>query len=94
MASHEIKCINKLDRSNIHERILHIGGLNPNNSRWKITQEAAIEGIENNTWSFYVKQGINKVDVIIATSAAGYRYLKTKNDSTESNNLLSLPECP
>ena len=40
----EIKCINKANRFNPHERILNIGGLNPNNTRWKISQQRAIEG--------------------------------------------------
>jgi hypothetical protein len=34
------------------------------------------------------------VDVIVSKSAAGHKYLKTKNDGEQPNNLLSLPECP
>lgn len=92
--SHEIRCINKSDRINIHERIVNIGGINEDRKRWKISQSEAIAAIESNKWQFYVGQGVNKVDVIIAVSATGYKYLKTKNDTTTSNNLLSLPECP
>lgn len=90
----EIRCIIKSDRTNIHERIVNIGGINADGNRWKISQKDAIEAIEANKWQFYVGQGMNKVDVIIAVSAAGYKYLKTKNDTTTTNNLLSLPECP
>lgn len=93
-SSHEIRCINKSDRTNIHERIVNIGGINADGTRWKISQGEAISAIESNKWLFYVGQGSNKVDVIIAVSGAGYKYLKTKNDTTTSNNLLSLPECP
>lgn len=92
--SHEIRCINKSDRTNIHERIVNIGGINQDGTRWKISQSDAIAGIEANNWQFFVGQRINKVIVIIAVSAAGYKYLKTKNDTTTSNNLLKLPECP
>ncbi|WP_269225671.1 DUF3892 domain-containing protein [Flavobacterium eburneipallidum] len=92
--SHEIRCINKSDRTNIHERIVNIGGINEDRTRWKISQSDAIAAIEANKWQFYVGQGVNKVDVIISESAAGYKYLKTKNDTTTSNNLLNLPECP
>lgn len=93
-SSHEIRCINKSDRTNIHERIVNIGGVKTDGNRWKISEKEAISAIEANKWQFYVGQGVNKVDVIIAESAAGYKYLKTKNDTTTTNNLLSLPECP
>ncbi len=90
----QIQCINKSDRYNPHERILKIGGLNPDKTQWKLTQEAAIAGIEAGQWDFYVSVGGNTVDVIIATSAHGHKYLKTTADGEHPNNLLSLPECP
>lgn len=62
-------------------------------NRWKISQQEAISAIETNKWQVCVCQGVNKVDVIVAESAAGYKYSKTKNDTTTTNNLLSLPEC-
>lgn len=92
--SHEIKCINKTDRPNIHERITHIGGFNSDGKRWKITQKEAIEGVKSKTWSFYVIHDNRTVAVIIAISQYGNEYLKTEADRTEINNLLSLPECP
>lgn len=92
--SHEIKCINKSDRTNIHERIINIGGINGDGTRWKIREEEAIKGIENGTWTFYVSNGVSRVNVIIAKSPTGNKYLKTEADNSTSNNLLSLPECP
>ena len=95
MASvHEVKCINKSDRYNPHERILSIGGLNPDGSRWKLSQEAAITGIEEGKWLFYVMKNAKRVNVIVAISAYGHKYLKTVADGEHPNNLLSLPECP
>jgi hypothetical protein len=48
MASpHQVRYINKSDRFNPHERILNIGGKNGYSSRWKLSQQAAINGIEN-----------------------------------------------
>ena len=89
----QIQCINKSNRFSPHERILYIGGLNPNGTRWKIPLGRAIQGIEQGKWQFYVRVGLVSIDVMIATHN-GYKYIKTVNDAIEPNNLLSLPECP
>jgi hypothetical protein len=90
----EIKCINKTDRYNAHERISHVGGINPDGGRWKLTQEAAILGIESGKYAFTVTAGGRTVDVIVAESRFGNKYLKTVADGEQPDNLLSLPECP
>lgn len=94
MASrHEIKCVNKTDRFNPHERIKAIGGVYPNGSPWKIPQEHAIASIEKGVHQFYVRVGYDEVDVVVAVSRFGNKYLKTTADGDEPNNLLSLYEC-
>lgn len=90
----EIKCINKSDRSNAHERIKNVGGVNPNGTRWKLSEAEAITGIKAGQWTFWTQAGGKRVKVVIAKSAAGNEYLKTEADGVQPNNLLSLPECP
>ena len=88
-----IQCINKSDRMRAHERIKFIGGINPDGTRWKLSLDRAIQGIESGQWRFSVSVNNDTVWVIVATSASGHKYLKTQSDGDQPNNLLSLPEC-
>jgi len=90
-----MECINKADRQNPHERILEVGGRNPNGTRWLLSQAEAISGIKSGKWCFYVQLGrLPPVDVVVARSRYGHEYLRTASDSEFSNNLLALSECP
>jgi len=59
-----------------------------------LSQADAIQGIDDGRWAFYVERPAGDVvDVVVAMSAYGNRYLKTTADGDMPNNLLSLPEC-
>ena len=90
-----VSCINKTDRTNPHERIQNIGGVNPDGTRWKLSETAAIAGMKQSKWEFYVERPAgHRVNVVIAVSSYGNEYLKTEADGERPDNLLALPECP
>ncbi len=90
----EILCVNKSNRFNPHERILNIGGVGAGGTHWKLSQTEAIHCIIKDTYLYYVKRGRDRVNVVIATSPYGYKYLKTTADGEQPDHLLGLPECP
>ncbi|MBV9863042.1 MAG: DUF3892 domain-containing protein [Alphaproteobacteria bacterium] len=91
---YQITCINQSDRLNHHERIRDIGGINADGSRWKISHDAAIEGIETRQWCFFISRAGRDFEVLVAMSKYGRRYLKTAEDRLHPESLLALPECP
>jgi hypothetical protein len=92
--AHRVTCINKTDRPDPHERIRRIGGTNPDGGAWRLSLADAIAGIESRKWSFYVERPTgDRVDVVVAVSRFGNKYLKTTADGDQPNNLLALPEC-
>ena len=95
MPDHEITCVQKADRTEVHEKIRTIGGIDPaDGKRWKLSQGEAIMAIETGKARFYVSAAGKAVPVVVGKSAWGTKYLKTASDREQPNGLLSLPECP
>ncbi|MGF6736183.1 hypothetical protein OKW50_008356 [Paraburkholderia youngii] len=89
----QVLCIRKTKKQSRHEAISHIGGKNPDGSRWKISEKDAINGIETGRWSFYVVGGGQTADVLVWQTPQGQKFLRTGHDVTIADNLLSLPQC-
>jgi Protein of unknown function (DUF3892)/Resolvase, N terminal domain len=70
-----------------------VTGVNPDRTRWKVSEDDAIRGIDTGKWDFYTHVDGRTADVIIAVHL-GQKYLKTKADGVHPDNLLTLNECP
>lgn len=94
--AYQITCTHRDPRLDPYARITHVGSNvgGPGGGPWRMTAEEAIRAIEDGRLGFFVKQGGRQVDVIVATSRSGSKYLRTVADDDEPNNLLSLPKCP
>ena len=90
----EIDCSTKTGRPLPHERIAFVGGTNPRGTRWKLSQQQAVDGIKKGKWAFYVKVGGRSIAVLVARGERGHEYLKSEADGAEPASLLRLPECP
>lgn len=87
----EISCIDKSDRGNPFERIKGVGGVNPDGTKWVLSDIAAINGIKSGKWQFYVVRGGHSHRVLVARTPWGYEYLKADVDGDSPDTLLGLP---
>jgi hypothetical protein len=90
----EITCVVRSALFGADERILSIGGMNFAGRPWRMSQEGAVRGIEDGKYFFYIHRGGKVINVIVASSSRGYKYLNTFTDTDHPNMLLLLPECP
>ncbi len=88
-----ITCIRKANRDDPTQRIQAVGGTQSDRGRWKLSLDDAIAEVESGQ-RFYVEQPEgDRVEVVVAVSRLGNKYLKTVADGDKPNNLLALPEC-
>lgn len=90
----QIECIVKPDRDSRDEAISRIGGrITLLGGWWYMSLAEAVHAIETGQASFYVRVDDAEVDVRVAVSAAGNKYLRTVRDGRPTNNLLNLRPC-
>lgn len=93
MKEFEVTCINKPDRSSIHEHITHIGNLAGN---WRITRNLAIQKIDSKEEAFYtidLTSGKKAYVGVVRGDGNKAPYLRTYADGVWNDNLLALAEC-
>ena len=48
----QIQCV-KCEKANPHVRVRYVGGLNPDGTRWKLSEDVAIAGMKEGKWRFW-----------------------------------------
>jgi hypothetical protein len=62
--------------------------------RWRLPLDDAVQGVLDGRWDFFIQLGVyDTVNVVVATSPSGHRYLKTEVDQDTPDELLFLPQC-
>jgi hypothetical protein len=91
-----ITCINKANgqHENPYVAISHLNWVEDGTAKTgRITREALYDWLKLQKGEAYVQAGTARTRVIPEETARGTKYVKTVTNSTERDNLLSLPEC-
>jgi hypothetical protein len=91
-----ITCINKAggQHENPYVAIQFLGWVNEETGQaGKSSREGIYDFVVNKGGTAYVVGGGARADLIGVISPRGTRYVKTRSDSTDRDNLLKLPEC-
>ena len=90
----QIQCVVQDTKKDEDRRIDYVGGIH-GGSRWKLSIDDAIKGVESGTYAFFTMANNVKATVFVAKHpTSGRKYLTTSPDGRKANNLLSLPSCP
>ena len=87
-----IQCVQKAAGLDEYERITHVGSAG--SARWRLSVGDVIRQIREGEREFFVERPIgDEVDVIVAVSPSGKKYLMTLADLDTPDTLLKLPPC-
>jgi len=73
----QVKWVDKADEGEPYQRIRLIGG-NSGRMQWQHTQEQAIESIEHGQFAYYVEKNAHPLQVDVAQTADGKKYLTVR----------------
>lgn len=95
MSEREITCINKDDGNHLnrYEGITHYGWRDESGQTGRSDRPTMVEWVEKGNRA-YVKGSGTKVYCMVIVGPQGTKFLQTYADGKETNNLLSLDECP
>ena len=88
----EIKWSSKADGQNTPARVIQVSGNYVDGTPWKLTEEDAIRGIETGLLEFFVAADGRTLEVVVAGSRNGRKFLKTEADGERPEHLLRLPD--
>ena len=90
-----ITCINKSggDHDNPHAAVSHYGWLDDDGKRGKMTRPQAVNWVEKGNGAYVEDSYGNKVYCYVRTSVNGVKFLQTRSNDRDTDNLLELPEC-
>ena len=95
MARDRISYVVQDDRCDPYRQIRFVGGTNADGSRWTLSHDEAIRGVEEGLWTFYAQLPAgDRLDVLVAESPTGEKFLRTELDADAPSVLLALPPCP
>lgn len=87
-----IQCVQKAAGLDLYEQITYVGGAG--SARWRLPVDEVIRQIRDGEREFFIERPIGDViDVIIAISPSGKKYLMTLADFDTPDTLLNLPPC-
>lgn len=95
MSEVEITCINKDggNHQNRYEAVTHYGWRKANGEAGRSERQAMVSWVEDGNTAYVMGSG-TKVYCRVVTNNHGTKFLQTYADGKETNNLLSLGECP